>query len=154
MKTFFQQFARLVVVTCLVMVPVSLTSCMTASGTGSSWTITAVATDIDDLDITPAGMKGTIKQSESFRAVLTEVRKMWQGYLIAEGLKYVAGKYYDNQAAEVSSTQTVKLEELRNAKSAADAKAALEAAKQAAAAEEAAAAAAAATVPAPALPAP
>ena len=63
--------------------------------------------------------------SLSFKAVLSTIDKMWRNFLVAEGLKWVAGRYYDHQGAIVAGDKAIKLEELRNAKSVADAEAAL-----------------------------
>ena len=117
-----------------------LPSCMTASGSGAQWSITAVGTDLDGLSIDGGGMKAeAVKQSASLKAVLTAVQKSWANYLIAAGLKYVAGKYYDQQGAVTSAETTVKLENLRNAKGKDEAAAALERLKVESAAAEAAA---------------
>lgn len=114
-------------ITALLLLPFLLVSCMTAKGTGTEWTITAVGTDITGLDIKPTGMTATkIDNSAALKAVLAQVSKMWTNYLMAEGLKFLAGKYYDHAGLEVSSAQTVQLEELRNAKSLAEGNLALE----------------------------
>lgn len=120
-----------------------LPACMTASGNGSSWKIAAVGTDITGLDISPGGMKATsVDNSTALKAVLAEVRKMWSSYLIAEGLKFVSGKYYDQQGKVIDAATTEKLETLRNARSKDEAAAALARLKITTEAEAAAAAAA------------
>lgn len=122
---------------CLALLP----SCMTASGNGSTWRIATVGTDITGLDITPAGMKAAkIDNSTALKATLAEVRKMWSSYLIAEGLKFVSGKYYDQQGKVTDASTTEKLETLRNARSKDEAAAALERLKITTEAEAAAAA--------------
>lgn len=83
----------------------------------------------------------------ALQSVLATVEKAWKGYLVNAGLKFVAGKYYDQQGKVLAADQTAKLEKLRNAKSAADADNALKV-LQANHAAEAAAAAAPATLPA------
>lgn len=123
-----------------------LPACTVASGNG--WKYSSVGGDAEG--ISAAGI-ARVNNSTAFGKGADTVKGMFTNYLLAEGIKYLGGKYYDAKGAEVSSAETVKLEELRNAKSAADAEAALKAAEQAAAAEEAAAAAAA-IVPAPLVP--
>ena len=115
-------------------VAVTFPACQSAQGTG--WKYRSFATDTEGLDVSAEGIKAqTINQSTAFGKVTDTIKGMWTNYLLAEGLKYVAGKYYDNQGAELSGQQTVKLEELKNAKSAADASAALETLKVTTAAE-------------------
>lgn len=67
--------------------------------------------------------------SASFNTVVKQIRVMWQSYLIAEGIKYIADHYYDNQNIQLSSETEIKLEELRNAQSLAEGEQALEALK-------------------------
>jgi hypothetical protein len=105
----------------------SLSSCVVAHGSGTSWTYAGLGADADGLAINAGGM--TVKKlntSPAFIEVTKLVSKMWNAYLVQQGLQYIGGKYYDHQNAVVSSNQTVKLEELRNAKSIADANAKLE----------------------------
>lgn len=64
--------------------------------------------------------------SAAFRDVLKQVRLSWQAYLVAEGLKFLAGQYYTHEGKIVDSATTVKLEELRNARSLAESNAAIE----------------------------
>ncbi len=95
--------------------------------------------------------------AESFQAVLTIVQKMWRNYMIAAGIKYIGGKYFDYRDNKLDSGRTVELEKLRNAKSVTDAEAAQKqldsklAAEAEAGASEAAAAPLTPTTPAPAL---
>ncbi len=58
-----------------------------------------------------------VNNSLAFGKVTETVRGMWTNYLMAEGIKYLADKYYGVQGAEISAAETVKLEELKNAKS-------------------------------------
>lgn len=79
----------------------------------------------------------------ALQSVLATVEKAWKGYLLNAGLKFVAGKYYDQQGKVLAADHTVKLEKLRNAKSIADAENALKVLQANHAAEAAAAAPAA-----------
>jgi hypothetical protein len=108
---------------CLALLP----ACMAASGNGSSWRVAALGTDISGLDVSAAGIKAArINNSNAFKAALTEVRKMWGSYLMAQGLRFVAGRYYDHQGKLTDAATTEKLELLRNARSKDEAAAALE----------------------------
>lgn len=96
----------------------ALVSCIQMKGNGSQWSMNALGSDISDLDITASGAKSSkIDNSSAFKIVVTEGRKAWSHYLIAEGIKYIAGKYFDLQGTELSEATTVKLEELKNANS-------------------------------------
>jgi hypothetical protein len=118
-----------------------LTSCMTASGAG--WKTTAIGTDASKYKVTAEGIEVTdLNQTKGLGKVLSAVEKMWRNYLVTVGLKYVAGKYYDYQNNLATQDTTLKLEQLRNAKSVADAEAALATLKATQAAEAAAAGAA------------
>lgn len=64
--------------------------------------------------------------AESFSGFVVQARKAWNSYLLAAGIKYIAGKYYDNQNAELGAGKAVELEKLRNAKSAAESAASIE----------------------------
>ena len=116
-------------------------ACMTASGTGQSWKVASVGTDITGLSVTAAGIQAaSINQSVAFGKVADTIKGMWTNYLMAEGLKFIAGKYYGHEGKIVDQSTTLELEKLRNAKSVTDADAALKAAKQAAEIEAAASA--------------
>jgi len=54
--------------------------------------------------------------SVAFNQVLKQIRVMWQSYLMLRGLEFIGEKYYDHIGQELSSTETVKLTELKNAK--------------------------------------
>lgn len=69
--------------------------------------------------------------SAAFRDVLKQVRLSWQSYLVAEGLKFLSGQYYTHEGKLVDAGTTVKLEELRNARSLEESKLALETLKAA-----------------------
>lgn len=109
--------------------PLLLSACMLAGGKspdGSEWKVGTLGTDADDFNVNPEGLHVIkLNQSRGLKIVADTVNKMWANYLIAEGLMYVADKYYTLEGAKVSAATTVQLEELRNAKSAADAAAAL-----------------------------
>ena len=95
----------------------SLSSCTFASGNGSKWTVAALGSDISDLDITGSGFNASkIDNSTAFREASKQIRNMWQSYLMLQGLEFLGGKYYDKAGQEISSSQTVKLQELQNAK--------------------------------------
>jgi hypothetical protein len=118
MKTFLTLFMG------CVLLPFFLSSC--ASGKGEGWQFTSLATDYGTLDVTRDGFRATkMNQTTGFKQAVDLVQKSFSNYLLAAGLKYVTGKYYDNKNAEVSAATTVDLEKLRNAKSSADAAAAL-----------------------------
>lgn len=108
-----------------VVLPSVFTSC--ATGKGSGWQFTTVLTDYGTLDVTEAGFKATkMNQTKGGQILADFVQKSFSNYLMAWGLKYVTGKYYDAKGAEVDAAKTVDLEKLRNAKSEADAAAALQ----------------------------
>jgi hypothetical protein len=95
----------------------SLSSCTFASGNGSKWTVASLGSDITMMDITGAGFKADkIDNSTAFKEATKQIRNMWQSYLALQGLEFIGGKYYDKAGQEISSTQTVKLQELQNAK--------------------------------------
>lgn len=57
------------------------------------------------------------KNAAALANTLDEIQSMWANYLLAEGLKYIAGQYYDLQGAKVDADTSIQLEGLRNAKS-------------------------------------
>lgn len=65
------------------------------------------------------------RNSPAFVKLMDTVEKMWKNYLLLQGLEFALGKYYTHEGKLVDASTTVKLEELRNAKSVADAEAAL-----------------------------
>jgi hypothetical protein len=94
-----------------------LASCTFASGNGSKWTVAALGSDITKLDINGTGFKAEkIDNSPAFNAALKQVRVMWQSYLMLQGLEFIGGKYFDKAGQEISSSETIRLQELRNAK--------------------------------------
>lgn len=74
---------------------------------------------------------GSNSNSAAFRDVLKQIRVSWQSYLVAEGLKFLSGQYYTHEGKLVDAGTTVKLEELRNARSLEESKLALETLKAA-----------------------
>jgi len=101
----------------LVFLLFSATSCTVATGNGSKWTVAALGSDITKLDINGAGLKADkIDNSTAFKEATKQIRNMWQSYLMLQGLEFLGGKYYDKAGQEISSAQTVKLQELQNAK--------------------------------------
>ena len=105
--------------------PFVLSSCVAASGTG--WSLTALGTDAQGLTVSAAGFQVTqLDNSEALGTTLEAAQKMWRNYLIAEGLKFIAGHYFDQLGQEVASDKAIKLEELHHAQSEAEAAAKLQ----------------------------
>ena len=104
-------------------------SCANIKGNG--WQFTTVGTDTKGFSVTADGMQfDDMNQSIAFKETTKLVNLMWRSYIMGKLMEYVSGKYYDHQGKIVNQEATVKLENLRNAKSAADAKAALETLKE------------------------
>lgn len=104
-----------------------LVACGHYSGdaTTGKYSGTFVGTDVTGLNHTANGFSlAGMNQTKGLKLVADTVNKMWSNYLIAKGLEYVSGKYYDRQNNIVSTDKTIQLEKLRNAKSVADAEAA------------------------------
>ena len=102
------------------LLPIVLSACVAAKGTG--WYFGAVGTDADDLNVSAAGFH--VKQMNNSKALgvtLEAVQKMWRNYLITEGLKFIAGRYFDHLGQEVAADKAIKLEELHTAQSEAEA---------------------------------
>jgi hypothetical protein len=82
----------------------------------------AVGTDAEEVTaqsdkLTVTGMNN----SRAFDRAAQMVEKMWNAYLTLQGFKFVTGRYYDHEGKVVDSATSVKLEELRNAASEAEA---------------------------------
>jgi hypothetical protein len=93
-----------------------LSSCLVYRG-GQKPYLGAAGMDAEKI-ILPGGAEfHGVNTSTSFSAVLKQVRNMWQSYLVAEGLKFVSGLYYNHQGQLVNQGTALKLEELRNAQS-------------------------------------
>lgn len=108
----------------LACIPVILASCVNY-GDGTTH-FNAIGMDAKRIELPGKLIIEDANMSGSFKAVLSSIEKMWRNYLMLEGLKYMADQYYTLEGAKVSAASTARLEELRNAKSAADAAAALE----------------------------
>ena len=105
--------------------PFVLSSCVAASGTG--WSLTALGTDAQGLNVSAAGFQvAQLDNSEALGTTLEAAQKMWRNYLIAEGLKFIAGRYFDHLGQEVAADKAIKLEELHQAQSEAQAAAKLQ----------------------------
>lgn len=93
------------------------TACTVARGNANGYTLASLGGDLEDVEITQNQFKARkVNNSTAFVAVLKQVRAMWQSYLALQGLEFLGDKYFDQQGQEIASSQTVKLEELRNAK--------------------------------------
>lgn len=107
------------------LLPVVLSACVAAKGTG--WYLGAVGTDAEDLNVSAAGFHvKRMNNSKALGTTLEAAQKMWRNYLIAEGLKFIAGRYFDHLGQEVAADKVIKLEELHNAQSEAEAVAKLQ----------------------------
>ena len=105
--------------------PFVLSSCVAASGTG--WSLTALGTDAQGLNVSATGLQVTqLDNSQALGATLEAAQKMWRNYLIAEGIKFIAGHYFDHLGQEVAADKAIKLEELHSAQSQAEAAAKLQ----------------------------
>jgi hypothetical protein len=94
-----------------------LTACTLATGNGSKWTVASLGSDISNLEVSGSGFKADkIDNSTAFREASKQVRVMWQSYLMLQGLEFIGGRYFDKAGQEISSSQTIKLQELQNAK--------------------------------------
>ena len=106
------------------LLPIVLSACVAAKGTG--WYFGAVGTDAQGLNVSAAGFQvAQIDNSKALGFTLEAAQKMWRNYLIAEGLKFIAGRYFDHLGQEVAADKAIKLEELHNAQSEAEAAAKL-----------------------------
>lgn len=65
--------------------------------------------------------------ADSLKSAVAAAKSAWSAYLTANGLKYVMGKYYNQQGKVTDAGTTVELEKLRNAKSATEGENALKA---------------------------
>ena len=107
------------------LLPIVLSACVAAKGTG--WYFSAVGTDAQGLNVSAAEFQvAQIDNSKALGFTLEAAQKMWRNYLIAEGLKFIAGRYFDHLGQEVVADKAIKLEELHNAQSEAEAAARLQ----------------------------
>ena len=103
---------------------------------GPGWSYSSLGADVSGLNVSAKGIRAEeLRQSVAMGKVTDTMRGMWTNYLMAEGVKFLAGKYYDMKGGEMNAQTSVQLENLRNAKSAADANTALETLKITTAAE-------------------
>jgi len=95
----------------------SLSSCTFARGTGTGYTLAAVGSDLTKVRITATEFTSdNVNNSTAFIEVTKRIKQMLDAYLVYQGLTFLGGKYYDHAGAEISSAQTVKIQELKNAK--------------------------------------
>lgn len=114
----------------LICLPLAACTMATGDRTAGKYFFGSVGGDVEGLNQTPDGISaGAINNSASFKSAVAAVKGMWTGYLTAAGLKYSLGKYYGHEGKVVDADKAVKLEELRNAKSAEQGRQALEALK-------------------------
>jgi len=103
---------------------------------GPGWSYSSLGADVSGLNVSADGIRADeLRQSVALGKVTDTVRGMWTNYLMAEGVRFLAGKYYGLKGDELNAQTSVQLENLRNAKSAADANTALETLKITTAAE-------------------
>jgi len=96
---------------------VGLSACTFARGTGAGYTLAAVGSDLTKVRITATEFTSdNVNNSTAFMEVTKRVKQMLDAYLVYQGLTFLGGKYYDHAGAEISSAQTVKIQELKNAK--------------------------------------
>lgn len=96
--------------------PLPLISCVHYSN-GQGKSFTALGLDAGVINVEGELIMHDVNMSRSVEHGTKLIQKMWNSYLIQQGLQFVAGKYYDFKGKELASTQSVKLEELRNAQS-------------------------------------
>jgi hypothetical protein len=78
--------------------------------------------DFNDVELTPERFASkTVTTSAAFLDVTKRLKQAFDAYLMYQGLTFLGGKYYDKLGAEISSAETIRLNELSNAKSAAEA---------------------------------
>lgn len=115
------------------LIAAAMTSCLHYSHTGASAErpererLTGIGLDADEIALKSGAKLKKVNTSIAFTASAETVRKMFANYLTAQGLRFLGGKYYDHQGQIVSADQTVKLEELRNARTLAEGERALKA---------------------------
>jgi len=77
----------------------------------------SVGGDTNDLNMDATGISmSSNNNSSAFKDTLKQIKTMWSNYLIAKGLEYVSGLYYNHQGKVVDAATTTQLETLRNAK--------------------------------------
>lgn len=112
----------------LLLAPVLLSSCVVAYG--PDWGGGAVGTDAAEIAWNRDGFSAKgLNQSKGLQTVADTIKDMWQNYLLLKGFEFLTGRYYTHEGKIVDSATTVKLEELRNARTLAEGEQALEALK-------------------------
>lgn len=97
---------------------ISCTSVKLSSGAR----LDAFGTDLDGVELTnDKFVASSIKNSPAFLEALKRLKQAFDAYLAYQGLVFLTGKYYDKAGQEISSAETIRLKELSNAKSEADA---------------------------------
>jgi hypothetical protein len=112
-------------ITSLILVSL-LSSCMGYRG-GQNPTLLAIGLDANKITLPGGAIFEGLNMSKALGDTLKQVKGMWMSYLLTNGLKYMAGKYYSLEGQKLGSSTTIKLEELRNAKSLAEGEQALKA---------------------------
>jgi hypothetical protein len=98
-----------------------LTSC-TSVKLPSGARMDAFGTDLDGVELTnDRFVASSIKNSPAFQEATKRLKQAFDAYLMYQGLVFLGGRFYDKAGAEISSAETIRLQELSNAKSAADA---------------------------------
>ena len=81
-----------------------------------------LGTDFREVELTDREFKAAeVTNSTAFVDVTKRLKQAFDAYLLYQGLTFLGGKYYDKLGAEISSAETIRLNELSNAKSAAEA---------------------------------
>jgi glutamine cyclotransferase len=81
-----------------------------------------LGTDFREVELTDSQFKAAeVTNSTAFVDVTKRLKQAFDAYLLYQGLTFLGGKYYDKVGAEISSAETIRLNELSNAKSAAEA---------------------------------
>jgi high-affinity nickel permease len=97
-----------------------LNSCVAYKGQGVYFG--AVGTDADEVTVEPLRFQVRgMNNSRAFDRAAQMVEKMWDAYMMLQGFTFVTGRYYDHEGKIVDSARSVKLQELRNAASEAEA---------------------------------
>lgn len=85
-------------------------------------TMWAFGTDLTGVELTnDKFVAAEVKNSPAFQEATKRLKQALDAYLMYQGLVFLGGRFYDKAGQEISSAETVRLKELSNAKSAADA---------------------------------
>ena len=102
-----------------------LVSCVNAHGPG--WSITALGTDAAEIEAAASGFKAKeMNNSNALKDLTTKIASIFKNYLWSHALQFIGGRYFDHAGKIVAKDQAIALEQLRNARSEAEAKAALD----------------------------